>query len=249
MVSKLIMSWSKCFIKIGKTGLHDAMADVLESIGVINDKSTTLEVGEGEKLQAKATGGVVVAQEVSEGEITLKARIKEPSFEFEAMLTGAELDEASGNLKIKTHIINDDISVEVTPKNIGATGIRIRKSNMTYKPGYSEDEGHYADVTWTVLACEDEELYTKFKKRPLPICAPSSLSFASTADATGKVVAVSGLTGTVAAVSDQTWATLIVSGQNVTVKVTANTGVARTANLSVTVNGSTNKILISQAGV
>lgn len=162
------MSWSKCSIKVGKTGEKEAMSAALSSIGVINDKSTTLEVGDGEKLQAKASGGIVVAQEVSEGEITLKARVKEPDFDFEAGLTGAVLNTEKDELKVATHIISDDMSVEVTPKNIGATGIRIRKSNMTYKPGYSEDEGHYADITWTVLACEDGELYTKFKTKAIP---------------------------------------------------------------------------------
>lgn len=249
MANKLIMSWSKCSIRIGKTGESDAMSNELKSIGIINDKSTTLEVGEGEKLQAKASGGIVVAQETSEGEITLKARVKEPAFDFESGLTGAALNAAGDELTVRTHIIQEDMSVEVTPKNIGATGIRVRKSSMTYKPGYSEDEGHYADVTWTVLACEDEELYTKFKKKALPVCNPLALSFTAAADATGKVVAVSGLTGVVTASTDQSWVTPTVSGQNVTVKVTANSGTARTALVSITVNGSTNKVLVSQAGV
>lgn len=168
MANKLIMSWSSCSIKIGKTGVADAMSSTLTSVGVINDKSTTLEVGEGEKLQAKASGGIVVAQEVGEGEITLKARVKEPAFDFEAGLTGAVLNTAKDELKIASHIVADDYSVEVTPKNIGATGIRVRKSNLTYKPGYTEDEGHFVDLTFTVLACEDGELYTKFKKKDAP---------------------------------------------------------------------------------
>ncbi|MEG2065203.1 MAG: BACON domain-containing carbohydrate-binding protein, partial [Alistipes sp.] len=230
------------------TGENEAMSDNLKSIGVINDQSTTLEVGEGEKLQAKATGGIVVAQEVGEGEIILKARVKEPAFDFEAGLTGAILNAVGDEMTVKTHVINEDMSVEVTPKNIGATGIRIRKSNMSYKPGYSEGEGYYADITWTVLACEDEELYTKFKKKALPICTPAALSFTAAADATGKIIAVSGLAGAVSASADQSWAMPTVSGQNVTVKVTANSGTARTAQVLVTVNGSTNKVLISQAG-
>ncbi|MEG1405649.1 MAG: hypothetical protein RR960_06540 [Alistipes sp.] len=160
-----IMSWSKCSVKIGKTGAADALATALTSVGAIKDKSATLEVADGDKLQAKESGGVLYAQQVSEGEITLKMRVIEPTFEFEAALTGATPDATKGELKVTSNVVVDDMSVEVTPKNIGATGIRIRKSSLVYKPGYSEEEGNYADLTFTVLACADKELYTKFKTK------------------------------------------------------------------------------------
>ena len=60
-MAKIVMSWSKCKIEIGKTGENDAMATSLANIGVINDKSTTLSTEDGEVLEAKATGGVTVA--------------------------------------------------------------------------------------------------------------------------------------------------------------------------------------------
>ena len=72
--------------------------------------------------------------------------------------------DSNGNLLYKTNVIAKDWSVEITPKNTGATGVRIRKSSVTYKEGYSEDDGQFADVEFTVLQCADGELYTKFKK-------------------------------------------------------------------------------------
>ena len=56
MARKIIMSWSKCKIEVGKTGDNDAMASSLVSIGTINDKSTTLGTEDGEKLTVTATG-------------------------------------------------------------------------------------------------------------------------------------------------------------------------------------------------
>ena len=56
-MAKKTMSWSKCQIEIGKTGENDVMATSLKSVGVIKDKSSTLEASEGEALEAKATGG------------------------------------------------------------------------------------------------------------------------------------------------------------------------------------------------
>ncbi len=164
MMSNLIMSWSKCSIEIGKTGANDAMAAALTDVGTIKDKSTTLESAEGEKLEAKASGGVLVAQEESEGTITLTTRIIEPDFAFLASLLGAEHDAAKKELKVSTLIVPDSYSVKLTPKNIGGTGIKIRKAHVTYKEGHSEEEGMYGDLTFTIMACADGELYTKFKK-------------------------------------------------------------------------------------
>lgn len=159
------MSWSKVSAKIGKTGENDAMATALASVGIIKDKSTTLATEDGEPLTAKATGGVTVAMEEGEGDVVLSMRVIEPSFDFETSLTGAVADDEKDELQVKTNVVSEDFSVELTPKNVGATGIRIRKSHIKYKPGFSEEEGHYVDLTFTVLECEDGELYTKFKKK------------------------------------------------------------------------------------
>lgn len=159
------MSWSKCSIKIGKTGDADVMATDMYDVGVISDKTTNLQVEDGDKLEAKATGGITVAEEESEHKVIVTARVKEPSFELEAKLTGATVNAAKDELKVTTNIVPEDHSLELTPKNIGATGIRARKTHVTYKPGYSEEEGQYVDLTFTILACEDGELYTKFKKK------------------------------------------------------------------------------------
>ena len=49
-MKKIIMSWSKCRVEVGKTGADDAMATTLYSVGTINDKSTTLATADGGKL-------------------------------------------------------------------------------------------------------------------------------------------------------------------------------------------------------
>lgn len=164
-MTKLIMSWSKCSIQMGKTGDNDAMATELFDVGVINDKSTNLQAEDGDKLEAKATGGITVAEEESEHKITLTTRVKEPAFDFESKLTGAELNAAKDELKVKTNIVPEDYSVVLTPKNVGATGIKARKTHVAFKPGFSEEEGQFVDLTFTILACGDGELYTKFKKK------------------------------------------------------------------------------------
>jgi hypothetical protein len=163
MAKKIIMSWSKCKIEVGKTGEADAMASVLKSVGTINDKSTTLATEDGEKLEAKATGGIVVASEEGEPTVTITTRIKEMDFDTENMFTGATKSTDGDELTVKTNVVSDDFSVKVTPKNIGATGIKVRRSHVSFRPGSSEEEGQYVDLTFKILACEDGELYKKFK--------------------------------------------------------------------------------------
>ena len=163
-MADLIMSWSESSIEIGLTGAADAMAATLTGIGVIKDKSVSLEMAEGEKLQAYATGHKLVAEEQTDGEITLKARIVEPDFAFLASLVDADHDDVGDTLTVRSMVVSDPYSVVVTPKNVGATGIKIRKASVSIKQGQSEDEGRFADITFTVLECEDKELYSHFRK-------------------------------------------------------------------------------------
>lgn len=162
-MKKVIASWHKCKIEIGETGDNDAMATDLEDIGVIKDKSTTLAHEDGETLTLTATGGVVVAEEVGEGSVSVTTRLIEPSFDLENKLTGAVKNSDGDELTVKTNVVSKEFSMKLTPKNIGAIGIKARRSSVTYKPGSSEEEGHYADVTFKFLACEDGELYKKFR--------------------------------------------------------------------------------------
>ena len=158
------MSWSKCKIEIGKTGENDAMATSLANIGVINDKSTTLSTEDGEVLEAKATGGVTVAMEEGEHSYIITTRVKEMDFTTEASLIGGTVGGSGGDeLTVKSNIIADDYSVKLTPKNIGAIGIKARKTHVTFKPGSSEEEGNFVDLTFRILACADGELYKKFR--------------------------------------------------------------------------------------
>lgn len=164
-MANIIMSWSECQVEIGKTGANDALSTSLASIGETKDKSTSLSVGDGEKLVAKGSGGKIVAQEEKDGEITLTTRVLEPDFAFIAGLLGSTVDKATGTLKYKSLIVQDSYSVKVTPRNVGAKGVMIRKAHLKYKEGQSEEEGFYADITFTVLKCADGELYSRFVKK------------------------------------------------------------------------------------
>ena len=255
MAKKVIMSWSKCKIELGKTGADEAMATELFNIGTIKDKSTSMTTEDGDTLQAVATGGIVVSEEEGEPQVSITTRIMEMDFDTESKLTGAEKSGASGSetLKVTTNVIADDYSLKLTPKNIGATGIKARRTHISFRPGSSEEEGQYVDVTFKILACEDGELYTKFKVAAddwakTIQASPASLDFESTVDSTGKkfTVSPSGINAT--AQSDQSWAKVVMSGDIGTVTTTAanSTGSDRTANITVTAGNLTTKVTVKQ---
>lgn len=156
-----IMSWSKCKIEIGATGENEAMAAALTNLGVLNDRSTTLSSTEGDTLTARSSGGIVIAEEHTEHNYVLTTRVKEMTFAEESVLNGAAT--SGDELIVKTNLVNKNFSLKLTPKNIGAIGIKVRKCNVTMLPGHSEEEGNYTDVTFTFLACGDGEIYRKFR--------------------------------------------------------------------------------------
>ena len=186
MAKKLIMSWSKCKIEVGKTGDDDAMATELFSLGTIKDKSTSMSTEDGDTLTATATGGVVVAEEEGEPQVSITTRIMEMDFDTENKLTGAAKSGSSGQeeLTVKTNVIPEDFSVKVTPKNIGATGIKVRRAHISFRPGSSEEEGQYVDVAFKILACADGELYKKFKVQSTDWAAQASMASAPVAEKT-----------------------------------------------------------------
>jgi hypothetical protein len=164
-MKKITMAWSECDIAIGVTGDNDTMATTLTSVGVIKDKSSTLEPSDGDVLEAKATGGKTVAKETMEGGYTLNTRVIEPSDELYTMLGIGEVDsEDTSTLNVKTHVVSDPYSVKLTPKNVGAKGISAPKTNITVKPGWSEEEGNYVDLEFDILKGAQDYWYKRFTK-------------------------------------------------------------------------------------
>lgn len=161
----VIMSWGQCDVQTGATAANDNLSTNLASIGTVKEKSVAIEQDDGEKLQAYATGHILVAQEEQDGDIRATVRVIEPDLSFLGELFDADFtDVGSESLKVRSMLVSGNYSLQITPKNIGAKGMRIRKSNVKVRFGITEDEGFYADFTFTIVACEDGELYELFEK-------------------------------------------------------------------------------------
>lgn len=253
-MAKKIMAWSECSIKIGPTGADDAMATVLNSIGTIKDKTASLEASEGDVMKATASGGAVVAQEQLEGGFVLKSRVIEPENEFYSTLGLGEI--SGSDLIVKTHVVAGCYSVKLEPKNVGAKGIEAPKTNIKFTPGYSEEEGNYLDLEFTILKTEgvNPYWYKRVTKQAanLLVVAPTSLNFTAAVDATGKTITVTS-TGNITSASvpsEIEWCTVTKSLKVATVKVLANAnGESRSCNISIIADGKTAIVPVVQAGV
>lgn len=164
MAKKIIMAWSKCKFEIGKTKDDDTMADTLTDIGTIKDKSSTLEPSDGESLEMKATGGETVAKETQEGGYKATTRVIEPTDTLLTLLGLGAAATEGGDFKVNTHIVDGDWSLQITPKNTGARGIKAPKTNITYKPGWGEEDGNYADIDFDILKGDAGYWYSIFTK-------------------------------------------------------------------------------------
>ena len=142
--------------------LDTLMATELFSIGTIKDQSTEMTSEDGESLEAISSGGILVAKETKDGAFSLTARVIEPTAELYGRL-GLSTAGTEGEDDVHTHIVDGDYSLKIIPKNNGAIGIKAPKTNISFKPGFSETEGNYADITWTILQTEGGTWYTRYK--------------------------------------------------------------------------------------
>lgn len=171
------MSWRQCKIEMAAAVNGGAsMPTSLVSIGVIKDKSTTLEPSDGDTYEMKATGGKTVAKETGEGGLVLKTRVIEPSDALYTTLgLGApssannsggsgseEEEETTTDYNVKTHVVAGNFGVKLTAKNIGARGLKIPFSSITAKPGYSEEDGQYIDLEYEILQGAASFWYQRF---------------------------------------------------------------------------------------
>lgn len=166
---RIIAIWQECDIKLAKASADEKWPTSEESlapIGVIKEKTTTLEATEGETLELKGSGGHTVDIVETEGGLQLKTTTIEPNSLYKVLgLTDTELSD-SAEQGIKTHVVDERFAVKLTPKRVGGIGYKFPVTQVSVKPGGSEEEGGSAEITFNVIkpADEDTPWYTRFKK-------------------------------------------------------------------------------------
>ncbi len=249
-MDKLIMAWSQCKVLLGPTGAANAFASYLFDVGVIKDKSTTLESSDGDQLKATASGGRLVAIDNLEGGFVLKTTIMEPADDLYVKLGLGAI--SNDELAVKTHVVSGDFSAKVIPMNVGAKGIKAALCNVKFKPAFAEDAGNSVEMEITIMQALDdnndvESWYSRFKKKAALTVDNTALAFTNAADTTGETVTATA-SGTVTASSPASWCQVTVALKVATIKVDANaTGAARIADVVISADGKDAICTVTQA--
>lgn len=162
MNKSIIMSWGRCKIEVARVTSSQTFPNILVDVGTINEKSTVLSIEDVERLTSTATGSIIVAIEDGEPTVTLTTRVKEMDFDKESLFTGAK-QVIDGELNVETNVVVGEFAFKLTPNNVGAIGIKARRSQVSFKSGSSEEEGDFVDLSFKILPCNDGEPYKKFR--------------------------------------------------------------------------------------
>ena len=165
-MSRKIMAWSKCSISIATATGTTTMPTSLTSVGTIKDKSSSLDAQDGEELSAVASGGEEVGHEDQEGKFVLTTRVIEPENSLYTLLGLGAAVTSSEDFKMKTHVPSGQFGLKLVPKNVGAYGIEAPLVSAKVKPGWSEAEGNFCDLTFNILKVDEttDTWYKRVKK-------------------------------------------------------------------------------------
>lgn len=247
---KIIMSWSKCKIDLAPMPEDESMAEdsAMFNVGIIRSNTTNLSTEEGDALQAIETGGAVVAEEKQEGTFELSTEIIEPT---DDLYVNLGIGHMSGeDLLVDTHIVPGNFSLKLTPKNLGAKGIKIPKCSISVAPAFGDDTGHALTITASILQGEAGYWYSKFLYRGDLVLNKYKVSLANsdTSSSPTETITVTTDEDTITAMSNASWCVVNVEDKTVKIGAKTNSGAERTASVTVTAGSMKALITVTQAG-
>lgn len=251
--NRIIMAWSKCKVELAPMPEDETMADdsAFFDVGIIRQNTTSLSANEGDALQAIETGGGIVAEEKQEGDFSLATEVIEPSDDLYVKLGIGNIDsENDDELNVNTHIVPGNYCLRLTPKNLGAKGIKGPKCSISVTPAYGDDTGHALTLTMSIVKGDAGYWYKKFRYRgDLKLDKYKiSLENTDTSSSPSETVSVTTTEETVTAVSNASWCVAKVSGTSVSIGAKQNTSEERTATVTITAGNQKAIVTVSQKG-
>lgn len=244
---KVIMAWKKCKVELAPMPDDETFADDSEffDVGYIKEKTTNLTSNEGDALQAKESGGGIIAEEKQEGDFALNTTVIEPSDNLYVNLGVGSISDDGDELDVNTHIVPGEYCARLTPENLGAKGIKAPKCTVSLTPAFGDDTGHEMSLAISILKGSAGYWYKKFTHRgDLKLGKYKvSLENTDTSSAPAQTVEATTDSSTVIAKSNASWCVVQVTSKTVKIGAKANTGEARTA--TVTITAGTQKAIVT----
>lgn len=162
--ARIIAIWLECDIEIAPTPEDESFPTTgFESIGAIKQKSTTLEATDGESFELRGTGGHLLDIVETEGGFALKTTVVEPTKLYKTLGLSPD-DFVAGKQKVKTHVVDGRYAARLSPKRVGGIGVEAPVTQISFKPGGSEEEGGSAELTFNFIKGAQDYWYERFKK-------------------------------------------------------------------------------------
>lgn len=228
-----ILSWGKCLIQhADSVNGAPAAGAAWTDIDTPKEDTTKITPTAGNEVTATEEGGDVV-----------DARTGKNTYQFEFDLfvkkgVARPFDDNDG-------IITGEHAFRVIPEDDTCEGAQIDRCTLRVEESYSTADGkllHYVGRCLKPAAGKTVKPYTA---NGLSV-DKTELYFSNAADTTGKTVTAAS-TGNVTATSSDSWATVTASGKTATVKVAKNeTGKVRVAIVTLTADGTSSQITVTQ---
>lgn len=246
---KIVMAWSKCKVELAPMPEDESMADdsALFDIGIIRQNTTSLSASEGDALQAIETGGAIVAEEKQEGDFALATEVIEPADELYVDLKIGSMNE--DDVDITTHIVPGNYSMKLTPKNLGAKGIKAPKCSVSVTPTFGDDAGHGMTFNISILQGQAGYWYRKFLYRGDLVLDKYKVNLENTdsSSSPSQTVAVTTEEDAVVATSNASWCVVQVESKSVKIGATQNQGEQRSATVTIKAGSKSAIVTITQA--
>lgn len=247
---RIIMAWSKCKIALAPMPETEEMAEdaAFFDVGHLRNNTTSLSANEGDALQAIESGGAIIAEEKQEGDFSLSTEIIEPSNELYQQLGLGSIE--GEDLKVKTHIVPGNFCLRLTPKNVGAKGIKAPKCSVSVTPAFGDDTGHALTLNISILQGDAGYWYSKFKFLGNLVLSKKSVSLPNTDSSSSPTESVSVTTDatTVTAVAASSWCKPKVESKTVKIGAQANdTLQKRNTTVTISAGGESAVLSVEQA--
>lgn len=228
------LSWGLPAIEISKLGANGLTTTWTRLPFDPVENSTKLTPTKGSKIEAKVEGGENEAVKYKKNTYTLEFEVRA------AKGRSKPIEDADG-------VINEEYAVRLIPEDPTVEGILIERSQPSAEETFDAENGKKWKYTFDVLKPATGNQVKPYLAQALPV-APGSLVFDKAADDAGKTITVT-TSGAVTATSSESWAMVTVASKVATVKVAANAGSLRIANITLIADGKTSVVSVYQGGV
>lgn len=247
-------AWGSVHAYLGDVGASGVMGAVLEDLGSIDEDALTIETNDGTKYQLKDINGKLLDELMQEPELKVNFTLLKPSEVVKDKFWSiSEIGTGDARkIRVKSLIKNKKYSFKfANTEAVGSETFEAPVTKVYMKPSYDAKKGFSAQCTITLLKGEADYLFDFGVVAALDALAvtPTTLSFTAAADTIGKTITATSSGNISASNNGSYWLQLTYALKVATIKVPANPNTeARTGVITITADGKTANVVVTQAG-